>query len=160
MAPTQEDLDRYAAAFNAGDILQHFGAQIRFPDLSSVEAVLAPVETRHRGGLGTEAVNGGVIAALFDLTIGVSSALVDPSRRSATVQLSMNFVAPLHGDVVRAVARVDRSGKRLVFASASVMDGEGRTCATGQGVVQLGSSPWGDSPAFAVPPSDKQGMTK
>ena len=45
-----------------------------------------------RGGMGFEAVNGGILAAMFDLVLGASVALVDPTRRSATMQLSMSFM--------------------------------------------------------------------
>ncbi len=91
--------------------------------------------------------NGGVLAAMYDLVIGAAGAIVDPTRRAATVQLSMNFERPVVGDVLRAEATVDRAGSRLVFASAHIFDEQRRLCSHAQGVVRLSKTTWrGDSP--------------
>jgi uncharacterized protein (TIGR00369 family) len=146
--PTQEQLDRYAQQFNQSQTLQYFGVQLSFPQGEKVSITL-PVRPEHRGGLGTHAVNGGIIAALFDLAIGCTPALLDPTRRAATMQLSMSFERPLLGDVVRAESTLDSAGTGTLFASARVYDEQGRVCARCQGVVKLSSLKWasGESPA-------------
>src|SRR5699024_6548403 len=95
------------------------------------------------------AINGGVLAALFDLSIGVCGALVDPGRRSATIQLSMNFERPVTGDRIHAEAKIDRAGGTNIFASAVIFDESGQPCARAQGVVRISRSGWqnGASPA-------------
>ena len=146
---TQAALDRYAAAFNESDILARFDARIEFPDLSTVCAIIDEPGDGLRGGMGNRRVfNGGILAAMYDLVIGCAAAIVDPSRRAATVQLSMNFERPVVGDLLCATATVDRAGKKLVFASAHIVDDADRICSHAQGVVRLGSTSWeGDSPA-------------
>lgn len=140
--PTAAQLARYAEAFNQSATLGHFGMKVRFPDPETVEVVLDPVRPDQRGGLGSDAVNGGVLAAMFDLVIGCAPALVDPSRRSATVQLSLNFMSAVRGDRVTARAHVTRAGEKLVFAAATLFDGEGTECATATGLSRLSSIPW------------------
>ncbi|MHB8879714.1 MAG: hypothetical protein ACYC8T_39000 [Myxococcaceae bacterium] len=61
--PTAEQLARYAELFNASLSLNHFGVRLSFPDTETVRVDLSPVRPEHRGGLGTDAVNGGVLAA-------------------------------------------------------------------------------------------------
>ncbi len=139
--PTLEQLARYADAFNQSQTLAHFGMKVRFPDLETCEVVLDPVLPGQRGGLGSDAVNGGVLAAMFDLAIGCTPALVDPTRRSATVQLSINFMSAVRGARVVARSRVTRGGS-TVFASASIFDAEGNECATATGLSRLSSIPW------------------
>ena len=139
--PTAEQLAHYARGFEESRAMRSFGARLAFPDGERVEVTL-PVRPEHQGGLGTAAVNGGVLAAMFDLAIGCSPALVDPLRRCATVQLSMSFMRPVLGDVLRVVARVDSAGGSTVFASAEALDAGGRVCARCQGVVKLGRVPW------------------
>ncbi len=99
--------------------------------------------------MGSDAVNGGVLAAMFDLVIGCAPALVDPSRRSATVQLSINFMNGVRGDRITARAHVTRAGEKLVFAAASIFDGTGQECASATGLSRLSSVPWaaGGTPA-------------
>lgn len=145
---TQEALQRYADGFNDSQILTFFDMRVEFPDTRRVWAIVDDVKEGHRGGLGTTtAVNGGVLAALYDLVVGCSGALVDPTRRSATIQLSMNFEQPVVGDSLRAEAWVDRAGSKLVFSSAQIVDGRGEVCSHGQGVVRMSSRKWrGTSP--------------
>lgn len=140
--PTAEQLARYADAFNQSATLGHFGMKVRFPNPETVEVILDPVRPDQRGGLGSDAVNGGVLAAMFDLVIGCAPALVDPTRRSATVQLSLNFMSAVRGNKVRARAHVTRGGEKLVFASASIFDAEDNECATATGLSRLSSIPW------------------
>jgi uncharacterized protein (TIGR00369 family) len=147
--PTQEQLDRYAEQFNQSQTLRLFSVRVSFPEGRKVVVTLPEVRPEHRGGLGTSAVNGGVISALFDLAIGCTPALLDPTRRCATLQLSISFQRPLTGDSVRAEAEIDSSGKNTLFASARVLDAQGTVCARAQGVVRISSLPWssGESPA-------------
>ena len=148
--PSQADLDRYADQFNRSASLRHFGAHLAFPEGRKVVITLPELRPEHRGGLGSAAaVNGGILAAMFDLAIGCSGALVDPTRRCATVQLSMNFERPVTGEGMRVEAEVENKSVSLLFATARIYDGQGRVCARCQGVVKLSNLPWasGESPA-------------
>lgn len=147
--PTQEQLDRFAEQFNRSQTLRLFGAQLSFPQGEKVVVSLPEVRAEHRGGLGTSAINGGIISALFDYAIGCTPALLDPSRRSATMQLSMSFERPVRGDTVRVEATIDSVGTSTLFASARMYDAEGHVCARCQGVVKVSQMKWasGDSPA-------------
>lgn len=140
--PTAEQLARYAEAFNESQTLSHFGMKVGFPNSDTVEVVLDPVRPEQRGGLGSDAVNGGVLAAMFDLVIGCAPALIDPSRRSATVQLSINFMNAVRGNRITARAHVTRAGEKLVFAAASIFDAQGQECASATGLSRLSSIPW------------------
>jgi uncharacterized protein (TIGR00369 family) len=147
--PTPELLARYAEAFNRSQTLQYFGVKVTFPNGEKVVASMDSIRPEHRGGLGTSAVNGGVLAAVFDLVIGCAPALIDPTRRTATMQLSMSFERPVFGNSLRAEATINAYGKSILFASAFILDDAGRECARCQGVVRISSLPWksGDSPA-------------
>ncbi|NBD07992.1 MULTISPECIES: PaaI family thioesterase [Corallococcus] len=147
--PSQAQLDRFAEQFNQSLTLRHFGAHMSFPEGRMVRVTLAPVQAQHRGGLGSSAVNGGIISALFDFAIGCTPALRDPTRRCATIQLSTSFERPATGDHLRVEAVIDHGGPSTLFASARLLDAEGRVCARCQGVVRVSSQPWanGESPA-------------
>lgn len=147
--PSAELLARYAREFNKSSTLRYFGVQIGFPDQRTIEARVDKIIAEHRGGLGTSAVNGGVLAAIFDLVIGCTSALFDPTRRSATMQLSMSFERPVFGDSLRAEGRIDSAGNSVLFSSARLFDGAGLECARCQGLVRVSRLPWalGQSPA-------------
>ena len=147
--PSPEQLARYAAGFSASLTLRHFGAVLDYPDADTCRVTM-PVRSEHLGGLGSDAVNGGILAAIFDLAIGCTGALVDPTRRTATLQLSMNFEQPLRGPLLLAHGRLDRVGGRTAFASAVITDADGQPCARAQGVLRLTDIPWsaGDHPGM------------
>lgn len=147
--PTLEQLAHYADAFNQSETLKHFGVKVSFPDTETVEVNLDQVQPSQRGGLGSDAVNGGVLSAIFDLVIGCAPALIDPTRRSATVQLSIQFMSPVRGDKVKARAKVTKGGNTLVFASAVILDATGAECAAATGMSRLSNLPWssGGTPA-------------
>lgn len=148
--PTAEQLARYAKLFNESLTLKYFGARVSFPDADRVEIRIDQIRPEQRGGLGTSAVNGGVLAALFDFAIGVTAALIDPTRRSATMQLSMMFERPVQGDSLRVEARVNSAARSVLFATAVLRDSQGNECARCQGVVRTSQLPWesGESPAI------------
>ena len=141
--PAPEHLAEYADGFNASVIMKHHGFHVGFaPDGSKVIVTIDPIRPEHRGGLGTAAVNGGVLAATFDLAIGCTPALLDPRKRNATMQLSMSFLRPVTGSRFTAESWIDRAGTETLFASAKILDEEGRVCATCQGLVKLSDQPW------------------
>lgn len=148
--PTPEQLARYADGFNQSASMRAFGVKIHFPSGDKVVAVIDPIQPAQRGGLGMEAVNGGVLAAMFDLVIGCTPALIDPRRRTATVHLSMSFERPLLGDVLRAEGWIDSAGTSTIFSSGRILDGTGKVCARCQGIVKLSKLSWksGESPAI------------
>ena len=87
--PTVEELTALAAVWNQSEILRHQGMRVSFePDRVVVE--LPEVRAEHRGGLGTAAVNGLVLAGLFVLAVGSTVVLHDPGRAGATVKMSMS----------------------------------------------------------------------
>jgi uncharacterized protein (TIGR00369 family) len=140
--PTVESLRALADMWNASPPMKHFGARLEFTRVDRVRAVIDPVQDIHRGGMGTDAVNGVVLAGLFDLVIGTVGWLTRPDTRSATVNLSMSFFRPTRGDRLSAEARLIRSGLNLVFVAAEIFDAEGRVTARCDGTcaVALGKS--------------------
>ena len=140
-SPTLEALAQAAERLNRSAPLAHAGVRVRFPSPQLVVAEIPEVRAEHRGGLGTSAVNGGVLAAVFDLVLGCTALLVDPRRPSATVQLSMSFERPVLGNTLRAEAHIDTQGRRTLFASARIFDAQGQVCAHCRGLVALARAP-------------------
>lgn len=117
--------------------MQRLGARLEFERVDRVRAVLEPVQPYHRGGMGTDAVNGAVLAGLFDLAIGTVGWLTRPEGRSATVSLAMTFVRPTRGNSVVTEARLLRGGTNLTFASAEIFDEAGQVTARCDGTVAV-----------------------
>lgn len=134
---TLEALRVLAQGWNESPPMQRLGARLDFERVDRVRAVLDPVTPYHRGGMGTDAVNGVVLAGLFDLAIGTVGWLTRPDARSATVSLAMTFLRPTRGDRVVVEARLLRAGTNLTFAAAEIFDGSGQVTARCDGTVAV-----------------------
>jgi uncharacterized protein (TIGR00369 family) len=134
---TLEALRTLAQGWNESPPMQRLGARLDFDRVDRVRAVLDPVAPYHRGGMGTDAVNGVVLAGLFDLAIGTVGWLTRPDARSATVSLAMTFLRPTRGDRVLVEARLLRAGTNLTFAAAEIFDGSGQVTARCDGTVAV-----------------------
>jgi uncharacterized protein (TIGR00369 family) len=145
---TIDALRAFADKWNGSPPMRHFGARLEFERIDRVRAVIDPVSAFHRGGMGTDAVSGVVLAGLFDLAIGTVGWLSRPDARTATVNLAMSFIRPTRGDRVVAEARRIRSGVNLIFASAEVLEGAGEVTARCDGTcaVLLGEHPASSGP--------------
>jgi uncharacterized protein (TIGR00369 family) len=140
---TLESLQAMAHKWNDSQPMRQLGARLEFNRVDRVRAVMDPVMPYHRGGMGTDAVNGAVLAGLFDLAIGTVGWLARPDTRSATVTLAMTFLRPTRGDRIAVEGRLLRGGTNLIFAAAEIFDAEGEvtarcdgTCAVAMGKVQ------------------------
>lgn len=134
---TLEALRALAAAWNSSPPMERLGARLEFERVDRVRAVIDPVMPYHRGGMGTAAVNGAILAGLFDLAIGTVGWLTRPETRSATVSLAMTFFRPTEGDRIAVEGRLIRAGLNLTFAAAEIFDGDGRATARCDGTVAV-----------------------
>lgn len=134
---TLESLRALADVWNASPPMRQLGARLDFDRVDRVRAVIDPVMPYHRGGMGTDAVNGPVLAGLFDLAIGTVGWLTRPDTRSATISLAMTFLRPTRGDRVAVEARLLRGGMNLSFAAAEIFDGRGEVTARCDGTVAV-----------------------
>jgi uncharacterized protein (TIGR00369 family) len=76
-------------------------------------------------------VHGGAIASLIDsATAFAIISLLPPDEHATTVDLTISYLRPLTKGRARAVARVVRSGKRIIVVSAELFDDAGTLVAT------------------------------
>lgn len=123
--------------WNNNSILKSMGVKIDLSDENVIIAIIDPILPNHRGGLGTQAVNGAVQASLFDLVIGLVGIVNSNKYRTATVQLNMNFLKPVNGDKVIVKGKLIKDGKSLIFARAEIYDAKNNLCATCDGICSI-----------------------
>ncbi len=134
IALTPEEAQQMQDLWNANPVLRMMGVQLDLSDPQCVQALIDPVLPQHRGGLGTQAVNGAVISGIFDLIIGLVGIVNSDKYPTATVQLNISFVRPLLGDQLIARGYLVKSGRALVYAQSEILDGDGNVCATCHGI--------------------------
>lgn len=109
---------------------------------------LPSVRDDQRGGGGTDALNGGVIAYMFDGALGAAAASLAWSKYGngegtpaefgeVTINLTINYVRPALGDQFEVRASAVGSGRTVAFAEGKLYDAEDRVCSTASGVWRI-----------------------
>lgn len=83
-----------------------------------------------------DVVQGGVIAALVDITMATAACGGNYDTRMrpmATLELKVNYTAAATGDRLTATADVIRAGARTSVVRCEVQRGDGEVCAAGLG---------------------------
>jgi acyl-coenzyme A thioesterase PaaI-like protein len=125
--------------------MRMIGARVDLADPCVVRLGLAEVAEHHLGGLGTRAVNGAVIAGLFDAALGVAGTLQFASQRAGTVELSIKLMRPAFEAPLEVLAIALKQSPHLAFTEAELY-AQGRLCAVASGIVAVASSqPRGES---------------
>lgn len=131
----EADRIRWEACLGAMPILAHLGASLDLSHRRIVRLALVQRTQAHTGGLGTDALNGAIIAGLIDCAMSVTGVLHLRGRTCGTVQLSIQFMKPVKAarPVVECVAVRRSSG--VVFVEARLTEGRGRCSVLATGVV-------------------------
>jgi uncharacterized protein (TIGR00369 family) len=109
---------------------------------------LAEVRDDQRGGGGTSALKGGVIAYMFDGALGAAAASLAihkygigdrtlPGFGEVTINLTINYVRPALGDYFEARGIAIRTGRTVAFAEGKLFDAENQVCATASGAWRI-----------------------
>jgi len=125
---------RWQEGFNALAGMEVMGATLDLSDARLVRVHLPEVRAHHQGGMGSSAVNGAVIAGLFDAALGVAGVVQFPGKRAGTVELSVKFLRPTQGQSVDAWAVALKRAEGLAFVEGELY-AQGRLCAVATGIV-------------------------
>ena len=124
--------------FNTSLQLQHMQIRISLAQPERPEVIIDPVTPLHTGGIGSKAVNGGVISMVSDLAIGLLGLSFFEHGMTATHHLNLHFVKPLVTSRLGAVASVDQVLGKRIFGKVEIYDGEGEICAYATGILVFG----------------------
>jgi acyl-coenzyme A thioesterase PaaI-like protein len=131
---------RWQERMNALPGMLLMGARVDLSDGAVVRLTLASVGEQHLGGLGTRAVNGAVIAGMFDAALGVAGTLQFPGQRAGTIELAIKLMRPAFEAPLEVLGVAVRRTAHLAFTEAELHAG-GRRCASASGIVAVASSP-------------------
>lgn len=123
-----------AARWSTHPGVQRIGIRLTIMSRTELRVVVDPIEPHHRGGMGTRAVNGPTIAAVFDLVVGLTGYLQAMDRRVAVAQLNVRFLRPVLGSRFEVVGRPERTGRSLIFVGCELRDEAGVVCARAEGL--------------------------
>ena len=125
--------------FNRIPAMDYMGCRLDLSHQRVVRVYLPKVQPHHQGGMGTEAVNGAVIAGLCDCALGVAGVIQFPGERAGTVELAIKFMRPTLGQSITAYSVALKRGASVAFAEIELYSA-GRLCSIATGMVSTASS--------------------
>ncbi len=130
---------QFLTYWNNCSLADIFGFQLYIQNNDPVFDV-TNIRTWHRGGGGSDAINGGIIAALCDYTIGMVGIFNLPDGKKFTTDLKINFKKPLEGSSFKVIGQADQVSTNMVKSNAKVYDQNNLLCSIANGRVLLTSS--------------------
>jgi acyl-coenzyme A thioesterase PaaI-like protein len=124
--------------FNESIQLKQVGAIVDLDNPKKPKVRIKEVTQIHRGGIGGEAVNGGIISMLTDLAIGLLGLNYFAEGMTATSHLSIHFVKPLVASQVILEADISEVIGNRIFGKVNVMNEKREVCAHASGVLAKG----------------------
>lgn len=124
--------------FNSSIQLKHSSFRVDLSDINKPLVVIDEVQEFHKGGVGTAAVNGAVIAMLVDLAIGLLGLPYYVDGMTATSNLSINYIKPLLATKVMARAEATEMAGKRIFGVVRVMNEKEEVCAYATGSLAKG----------------------
>jgi acyl-coenzyme A thioesterase PaaI-like protein len=134
----EEERGGWAAQFARLPAMQFAEIGISMADEKLVHAVLANVRDHHLGGLQVRAVNGAVLAGLFDCTLGIAGTLQFAGKRAGTCELSLKFMRAVFDTPVDVFGACVKKTETLAFVESELYSA-GRLCALATGIVAVAS---------------------
>jgi acyl-coenzyme A thioesterase PaaI-like protein len=133
----------WAEQFNRLPAVRKFETAIDLRDAALVRVVLDTIHEHHLGGLRLRAVNGAVLAGLFDCALGVAGTLQFRDKRAGTCELSLKFMRAVFDAPIEAFAACVKRTDTLAFTESALFS-NGRLCAMATGLVAVAADRGGE----------------
>ncbi|MEM3833525.1 MAG: PaaI family thioesterase [Thermoprotei archaeon] len=105
---------------------------LRVEEISDKESIVSlVVDSRHKQRLGM--VHGGIIATMVDVAMG-SLVIAITGKASVSVEINVNYLSPASDGVIKAIAHLNRLGRKIHYAESRVIDDKGNLIATATGI--------------------------
>ncbi len=128
------------AVFNRSVQLKQQHMRVDLSDPLQPVARIPELMDIHTGGIGTSAANGGTISMLADLAIGLLGLSYYKDGLTATAQLTIHYLKPLHGHSASAIATLQQVVGNRIFGMVNIMNDKEEICAVAYGALAKGIS--------------------
>ncbi|MES2778038.1 MAG: PaaI family thioesterase [Bacteroidota bacterium] len=126
--------------FNKSVQLKHQNILIDLTEPMQPVAFIPELKDIHQGGIGTSAANGGTISMLADVALGLLGLSYYKDGMTATAQLTIHYLKPLHGKSLKAVAGLQQVVGNRVFGMVNILNDKNEICAVAYGALAKGIS--------------------
>lgn len=133
----QEKWEAIETYFNNSQQLKHFGITINLKDISRPKCEINKIEPYHLGGIGQDFINGGIVSAVVDLSVGLTGLTFLGNGNLATSRLNIELKKPITNERFYAVSMIEKRVGNKVFSQATLYNYKNEPCVFATGIVQI-----------------------
>lgn len=126
--------------FNNSIQVKALGARIDLADPEHPAVILPQILPVHQGGIGSDAVNGAIIATLSDFALGLLGLRHYREGMTATANLNIHYLRPFRTQSIRAIASETTVVGNRIFGTVELYNDKGDICALANGSLAKGIS--------------------
>lgn len=130
--------DLVARYFSDRPLSRALGVQVSLADPEQPRCSIDEPGDLHLGGIGRDFVNGAILAALVDLTIGLIGLRRTGTLEFATSSINIELAKPVRNGPFSVVASHSETIGRRIFAEAKIFDKDEIPCVFATGIVTTG----------------------
>lgn len=123
--------------FNSSPFTRHMGLSISLDDPSTPKCMIIDAQPFQTGGVGQDFVNGAIIAAMFDFTIGLTALPYASQGNFATTNVNVKFIKPVEQNGVYVTATCTRKIDKKLFVEATLFNRRNDACCHANGEIRV-----------------------
>ena len=124
--------------FNRSEFVEHFGITVQLDNPEAPQCEVLEVKPFHLGGLGQAYINGAIISAMFDLSIGLTAIKYSAEGTFGTSNINRNLVKPIENNRFYSIAKCNTKIGNRVFSEATIFNYKDEPCAYATGEIRIG----------------------
>ncbi len=133
-----EDWKKVADYLSSTEFATHLGISVNLDNPDHPKCEVSNIQPFHLGGIGQEFVNGGIISAVLDFTLGLTGLKYSRMGKFATRSLNIDIARPVENSRFYVIAKCNRKIANNVFLEATVFDSSDEPCVYATGMLRVG----------------------
>lgn len=138
---TTNNWKQIEAHFNKSEFINQFGMTISLDDPKTPRCIIEKISAFHLGGIGQDFINGAIISAVLDLSLGLTGLRYAGKGNFATTNLNIDIAKPVKNGPFYAIAKCNHEIGKVVFSEATLYDCDDVPCVYATGKIRTGICP-------------------
>jgi len=126
--------------FNHSPQVLHLGITVNLANPVNPKCNISKICSFHLGGIGQNYINGGVIATMLDLSIGLTALKYLENGNIATGKLNIDFLRPIEGKALYTIAKINNKIGNNLYAEAVVYNCNNQPCVYASDTIRINIS--------------------
>ena len=133
-----EDWESVGDFFNHSEFAQHFGVHVALDNPELPRCEISDIKPFHLGGVGQDFINGAIISAVVDFSLGLTGLKFSKLGKFATRSISIDISRPIEKGRFYALAKSNKKIGNKVFSEATIYNHQDKPCVYATGMLRVG----------------------